>query len=174
MHVSMFLVAYIPAWFPGAQFKRVAAAYRARVNRFLNEPLERVKREMVARFGASRHVGFTEQFRKPEPLFRLWLGHFSQRWRAATSTRRGSKISSGQQLCRSWLDPIRYVFDECLTAHIRCETRRLSELSAHFSWQCLATPRSPKGHTKSLTASLVLHGYQSLKIDPTCHTWKQS
>jgi hypothetical protein len=41
------LVRYVPSWFPGAEFKRVAKRYRAKLERFINEPHEWVKSQMV-------------------------------------------------------------------------------------------------------------------------------
>jgi len=40
-------VKYIPAWFPGAGFKRVAAGWKEKVMRNVNMPFERVKANMV-------------------------------------------------------------------------------------------------------------------------------
>jgi hypothetical protein len=41
------VVTYLPSWFPGAEFKRVAKAYRSTIQRFANEPHDWVKNQMV-------------------------------------------------------------------------------------------------------------------------------
>jgi hypothetical protein len=40
-------VTYVPSWFPGATFKRIAKEYRRHLDQFSSEPLAFVKREMV-------------------------------------------------------------------------------------------------------------------------------
>ena len=40
-------MAKIPAWFPGAQFKRDAAIWKGKMEGFVNTPYEFTKNEMV-------------------------------------------------------------------------------------------------------------------------------
>lgn len=47
MHVS-FPVRYIPAWFPGAKFKRHALRTRKLVNESMSKPFDFVKRSRVS------------------------------------------------------------------------------------------------------------------------------
>lgn len=44
-------VRYVPSWFPGAGFKKEAAACRAVVEQFMYEPFSKVKAEIVKWFG---------------------------------------------------------------------------------------------------------------------------
>jgi hypothetical protein len=46
-------VTYLPSWFPGAQFKRIARDYKATMNKFLDEPYEWVKDQMVSEIDTS-------------------------------------------------------------------------------------------------------------------------
>ena len=39
---------YVPSWFPGAEFKRKAARWRALISETLERPYHRVKRELVS------------------------------------------------------------------------------------------------------------------------------
>ena len=38
---------HIPSWFPGAQFKRDAEVWKAKMEAFVNEPFDFTKKEMV-------------------------------------------------------------------------------------------------------------------------------
>jgi hypothetical protein len=40
-------VKYIPSWFPGAEFKRLAKVWRAKLERLIDEPHEWAKSQMV-------------------------------------------------------------------------------------------------------------------------------
>jgi hypothetical protein len=40
-------VRHIPSWFPGARFKQIGREYRATMDRFVNEPHEYTKAELV-------------------------------------------------------------------------------------------------------------------------------
>jgi hypothetical protein len=44
---TLLLVRHIPSWFPGAEFKRTAKVWRAKLERFINEPHEWAKSQMV-------------------------------------------------------------------------------------------------------------------------------
>lgn len=41
------IVQYVPAWFPGAKFKRIARVYHKSVMAMLNEPFDLVRRKLV-------------------------------------------------------------------------------------------------------------------------------
>ena len=43
-------VTKVPAWFPGAQFKRDAAVWKGKMEAFVNEPFDYTKQQMVRYF----------------------------------------------------------------------------------------------------------------------------
>lgn len=43
----MSVVKHLPMWFPGAEFKRNAIVWKAKMEEFVNKPYEEVKQRMV-------------------------------------------------------------------------------------------------------------------------------
>lgn len=43
-----FTVKHLPLWFPGAQFKRDAVVWKAKMEEFVNRPYEQVKQRLVS------------------------------------------------------------------------------------------------------------------------------
>ena len=46
----MSVVKHLPTWFPGAEFKRNAIVWKAKMEEFVNKPYEEVKQRMVCSF----------------------------------------------------------------------------------------------------------------------------
>jgi hypothetical protein len=49
------LVKYVPSWFPGADFKRIAQEYRATIDEFIDLPWAWVKDQVVRIFLSRYH-----------------------------------------------------------------------------------------------------------------------
>lgn len=76
-HFSVFTVKFVPAWFPGAGWKRLSLRVRSRLERLAAEPYHNIKQEVVScsmdlyRLGCTSQLWFRfqEWGRDPERSF---------------------------------------------------------------------------------------------------------
>lgn len=69
----MFTVKYVPEWFPGAEFHKLAKAYRANARQAFEKPYLEVKRQMVRPLDAVKVYPLTCSERQKEGTARKSL-----------------------------------------------------------------------------------------------------